>query len=215
MKTENLIERSWYLKDEPILTEAVFKRDHSDPWIERYKTGHAIYLEGENNELTMLMSTMSTAEHVEAGCFDVFRSYLKHFDTTRFMEVLYAIDTYYMNWLCVVGFENRPQLPEIKNDFKYKRIVDNLLNDSRGVLLWNHQLENFYLFLDGNREEAIKFRKGISCKKKAACLDIASNIRIDVNTTLKDVIVERMFFPFTTQAHFEGARDLYQYLNED
>lgn len=214
MKVENLTERIWCMDKEPVLTAAVVdKYSELRAEINHFKYAHGVYLDGKKLVIIMLIALRSSLEpDMEKECFDVFHRHLRHFDTGKFSDLLFSIDSYMLSHDDY--FMHISRLPKAKPDFRRRPIVDDLLKDSRGVLLWHHQLENLYLFSSHDREDAVKFRKGI-LSKKPEFLETASDIAIDAKTSLKDCIMERMIFGATTLPAYRAARDLYQYLNKD
>lgn len=80
--------------------------------------------------------------------------------------------------------------------FRPTKIVDALLNDSRGGLIWAEQLHGLYLVCDANREAAIRFRKALHGRRPEAQAQL-DDLHLPDGTSLEEVIDERMLFGFT------------------
>lgn len=86
--------------------------------------------------------------------------------------------------------------------------VDDLLHDSRGILLWHYQLESLCRLFEIHVGEAVAFRKGVNAKK-AATMQHAGQMRFASGISLRDVIEERMVFGVTSHPSLCAARLLY------
>ncbi len=80
--------------------------------------------------------------------------------------------------------------------FKPSKIVDAFLSSSRGAIMWAEQLHSLYLLCDPNRQNAIRFRKGLNAKKPEAYHQLCG-LHLPDGTALQEVLDERMIFSST------------------
>ena len=205
----NLIkERIWRLHDDPDFTKTLYVdtgwlSDHID--ISKYQTGHAVYLDSENPEV--LSGFIFKKAESDVGYLNTFLEYLRKFDLTNFMDILFAIDSY-----TLANLFAQHKIPDLNFTFKNNSIIDSILKESQGAIIWHHQLENLYLFHRNIKEEAIEFRKDI-LKKRASVFDLASKIHIDQNNTLENIINVRMVFGGTMMPSLKETSKLYYQMN--
>jgi len=91
---------------------------------------------------------------------------------------------------------------------------DDLFNqmflESRGRIVYNHQLEMLYQILTGcTVPEAVKFRQGLGKKDAWAWME-AELLRFHNGKTLKNIMDERMVNEFTFAPNYHGAMILYE-----
>lgn len=84
-------------------------------------------------------------------------------------------------------------------------LVDALLRDSHGVLLWHHQLEALLGLFVRSAGDPATLRKGIAARR-AAAFERVRAFELAPGVTLEDVIEERMTFGATVRANLYGAR---------
>ena len=203
-------EKIWCLNEDISFSRIIIK---DNDWLlseiesNRYEYGHAIYINYERPDL-IIGTIFSTTNAIEIGYIESFKNYLNQFDSTQFKDVLFALDSY---WISNAG--RKSEKPSLEYNFKPHPIIDDFLSQSRGILLWHHQLENLYLFYNSDRKKAVQFRKDI-LKKKADAFDFAKNIKIDSELTALDIINERMLPVGTISPSFKEAVILYKYLNK-
>ena len=208
IKLNNIKERIWRLHDDSDFTRTLYidsgwLAEHID--INEYQTGHAIYIESEKPEI--LFDFIHKTTDFDVGYFNTFLDYIKKFELTYFMDIVFAIDTY-----TLTNLFGKNRTSDLKFTFKNHSIIDSILKESQGAIIWHHQLENLYLFHRNDKNEATEFRKKI-LKKLASAFDLASKIQIDQDTTLNNVINDRMIFRGTVSPGLKEATNLYQYLN--
>ena len=89
-------------------------------------------------------------------------------------------------------------------------LFDQLFSESRGRLVYNHQLEMLYQMLTGcTVPQAVKFRQGIGKKDAWAWME-ADLLQFPNGKTLKNVMDERMVNDFTSVPNYHGAMHLYE-----
>ena len=203
-------EKIWHLNKDILFTKTIFAANN---WLlsqiesNNYEYGHAIYI--ENNEPDLIIGTIfSTVDLVEARNFNYFNQYIKKFELDKFEDILFALDSYWINIAVRVS-----DGPIIGFSFKPHPIIDGFLRESRGLLLWHHQLENLYLFYESDKEKAVAFRKDI-LKRKSDAFDLAGKIDFEPGLTAKDIISERMLSVGTISPNYKEALKLYKYLNK-
>jgi len=203
-------ERIWRLNEDTLFTKTIFKdykRLLSEIESNNYEYGHAIYIYEDNPDL-IIGTIFSTANSAEIGYFEDFNKYLNQFDTTRFKDVLFTLDSYWISNAC-----RKTERLCLEQHFNRHPIIDDFLNESHGILLWHHQLENLYLFYKRDRDKAVEFRRDI-LKRKADTFNLAKKIKIDSGLTAEDIINERMPASGTISPSFKEAVKLYKYLNK-
>lgn len=206
----NIKEKTWRLKEDPLFTRTIFKENKwllSEIESNNYEYGYAIFINGDNPKL-ITGTAFSDANSIEIGYFEDFNEYLMQFDITRFKDLLFALDSYWVSY-AVRKYKNA----SFEYNFKPHTIIDDFLNESHGLLLWHHQLENLFLFYKNDREKAVEFRKDI-LKRKADAFDLARKIIIYSELTAEDIIKERMLPAGTISPSFREAIKLYKYLNK-
>ncbi len=98
-------------------------------------------------------------------------------------------------------------------DVREYPILSDILEDTRGFLLWDYQLDFLCgLFCDVPRN-AVSLRKGLNARDSRS-EDIAKKYKFNENLSLYDVINKRMVMDFTVQPNFRGAYNLYKAVME-
>lgn len=93
-------------------------------------------------------------------------------------------------------------------NFRKHPIVDDILAESKGLLLWDYQMECLCgLFCDIARG-AVNLRKGLNIRDPR-CEEMAKKYKFNEDLSLYDVINERMVMDFTGQPNYRGAYNLY------
>ena len=208
IKLNNIKERIWRLHDDSDFTRTLYidsgwLAEHID--INEYQTGHAIYIESEKPEI--LFGFIHKTTDFDVGYFNTFLDYIKKFELTYFMDIVFAIDTY-----TLTNLFGKNRVLDLK--FKNHSIIDSILKESQGAIIWHHQLENLYLFHRNDKNEATELRKNI-LKKRASTFELASKIKVDQNTTLNDVINNRMVLGGTIVPSMKEGNKIYQLVNYD
>lgn len=199
---QHVTERVWTPASDQTFTDAMFAgtalADTADQ-----PDGHAlaVYLDGE---APMRVFAHFTATH-PPGLRDDFRRHWQRHAPQQFSDVAFVIDTYRLGLLW-----SRPV--ELEHDFQALPVVDDLLRNSHGILLWHHQLENLYRLFEIRTGEAAAFRKGINAKKVEPA-EIAKQMHFASGRSLIDVIRKRMIFGVTSYPSLRAARLLYNAAN--
>ena len=94
---------------------------------------------------------------------------------------------------------------EFDDDF-----FDQLFLESRGYLVYNHQLERLYQMIAGCLPmQAINFRKALGKREAWAWVE-TELLRFPNGKTLKNIMDERMINEFTFSPNYHGAMNLYE-----
>jgi len=94
-------------------------------------------------------------------------------------------------------------------DIREHPIVSDILEDTRGLLLWDYQMDSLCgLFCDVARN-AVSLGKGLNTRD-SRCEDLAKKYKFNDDLSLYDVVTERMVMDFTGQPNFRGAYNLYK-----
>jgi hypothetical protein len=89
-------------------------------------------------------------------------------------------------------------------------LFDHLFLESRGRLVYNHQLEMLYQMLTGcPASQAIKFRQSLGKKEEWAWME-TELLRFQNGKTMKKVMGERMVDEYTFAPNYHGAMNLYE-----
>ena len=94
-------------------------------------------------------------------------------------------------------------------DIREYPIVSDILEDTRGLLLWDYQMDSLCgLFCDVARN-AVSLGKGLNTRD-SRCEDLAKKYKFNDDLSLYDVVTDRMVMDFTGQPNFRGAYNLYK-----
>tara|TARA_B100002003_G_C14026075_1_gene494722 strand:+ start:130 stop:762 length:633 start_codon:yes stop_codon:yes gene_type:complete len=100
-----------------------------------------------------------------------------------------------------------------KPSFKAVPIVDELLKESNGFLLWDYQIINLYNLFDEDRKKAESFQKHFN-QKKQEFGNIARKLIFDNGISLENAILERSILGYVKAPKLKGAYNLYKLLFE-
>ncbi len=173
-----------------------------------YNYAHAIYVDNDCKDCI----DGNVLVTVEEGTFKQstkFRSYIEINKPKCFMDLLILIE---FNWL---GIE---RAQEFQKDFKSPSfravpIVDELLKESNGFLLWDYQIIKLYSLFNGEMEKAVSFQKNYN-QKRIEFEDVAEKLLFNNGITLADVIYERSILGLAKKPKLKGAYNLYKLLFE-
>lgn len=136
---------------------------------------------------------------------DVFVKYIQRYNPQSFKEILFFLDLYSI------------ELPDIRSyqpKSKMAEVIESILEDSRGLLLWHHQLEDIISLFVRDRNNVVSIRKGVNAKRNEY-IEALKQFKIDETTTLLEFINERMIGGHTRYPNIQGAFVLYELLNRD
>lgn len=178
-------------------------RDDIDEW-----TAKCIYAEigGEIKVITASMSAPPAPKERGAG----FVSYFKRYKPSSFKEILFLLDLY------PVAIEDA-----IKKHKPLKsiigRAIEEILKETRGIILWNYQMENILALFIRNNVDVATVRKGINAKKPGAWYT-THIAKIDKQMTLEKLLRQRMRLGMalghTKHPNLKGALVVYEILRK-
>jgi hypothetical protein len=196
----NIIEKHFIIGADKMHTQLI-KESFGNNWSERNigKTGHLIYID------TISKQTLwSSVIEKPSSPVSRFSDYLKEIDSTDFNKIMLFVSTY-------------PKYSEVSVPFTGHRnkeypLIDAVLHETNGWIVYHYQLEALFLMFSGyDREEAIAFRKRINKKDTHAFYE-ASRIAI-YDCDFHYLIKKRMVLQFTVSSRYHAACILYIHLN--
>jgi hypothetical protein len=193
-------------------------RDDRDFDVDRFTHAYALYIEGKGDPivLTWFISTAELAPPTTA-----FVEFLARINPQTWKELLFACEVHdycIHKWTDGFDYISLVEEDELLEDpvvnwptFAPLPIVDLLLEDSRGALIWAHQMHSLYGLFDGKIDAAIAFRKNVNAGR-ADALEGAKSMTFPEGCSLADVIQERMIFGCTKNMELRKASILLPYL---
>ena len=191
-------DRPWIRKFFSHLTEKCFTS---------YKRGYAIYTE-VNGETKPIKLSFIPCDLGIIGFKKSFVNHIKKHYPTNFKDILFLVDIY--------DYFNRVDFEKAISKFHHlnsttNEVIHSILPDSKGIILWHHQLENLLNMFFINRNEVTSIRKGINAKK-ADTFKILKSCKIDDAMTLEAFIRERMILTYGRPQNIYGAHVLNEIL---
>lgn len=199
------------------LKEEIFPAN-SQPWLRRFFSEEAldwavgngfyaycIYTE-RTGEIKLIHGTLVNPSAMADWDRErnAFARYIEKYHPRSFQETLFYLDLY----------PHKPE--EIIGDFQTGRstaagVIESMLKDTRGVLLWHHQLEDMVNLFVRDRTEIMALRKGINAKRPEA-IEFLTQILIEKDLTFLDFIQNRMICGYTHHPNVTGASVVYELL---
>ena len=198
-EVEGIRERIFDVKKESELVMKLFPEVDD---VMGYESAYAVYV--SNDDIHPIFGDLSTKRADEWRPRTGFQAHLKKHQPKCLTDLVFLIDSYHLG-------VNRPEYSLDSGLFRDMGVVDDILKDSKGTLLWHYQLDHLFgcFYQDWNR--VIELRKDIN-RKKTEVFDLAEKLKFAQGTTLNDVIRERMIFSVTSPPNFRGALVLFQHL---
>jgi len=147
--------------------------------------------------------TFSEPTPERLGVVDGFRKHLAGVRPDGFWDYIFALDTY--DHLCPESRRFRTDEPEPRLSSEASAVVEPILAQSRGFVLWHFQLEHLIGLFDNRAERCRTLRKDFNAKRPSAEAWMSKQM-IDENTTLYDLAVGRTMISGTWVPSLEGAR---------
>ena len=171
-----------------------------------FKKAYAIYI--DDGVITPVCGHLMgrIKKNEEIGFKDGFRAYLERYCPKNLEDTLFLLDSYYLSRQAL-GYPYRWEFRK----FKQVEAVDDILAKSKGIILWDHQIEKLFNLFFQDYDKDIELRKAVS-QKQPEVFDLAERLKFDYEITLKDVIRERMIFSVTCKPHHSGAKILFTHL---
>ena len=201
MKALDLIKEEIFpAEDKPWLSE-FFSEEYLKPgWY-----AHCIYIDMQGEIRLIWGKVMQCPEkdRKRIGFID----YIEKHKPDSFQEILFLLDLYPRDpeTLTVNFSQFKPSMGEV---------IEYLLKDSKGVILWHYQLENILNIFFTKRAEVLSIRKGINAKK-ADVIERVNKFHISETTTLWDFIFSIMCLGYTVYPNIQGAYVLYDLIKLD
>jgi len=202
------------ITEEVALTaDAAWLEKHFHPYSLR-KDSHAYCLGvdcGNGRELVRSF-TFSDPTPERIGAVDGFREHLARVSPKGYWDYVFALDTY--DHLCPESRRFRTDDPEPKLSPEASAIVEPILSQSRGFILWHFQLEHLIGLFDARAERCRTLRQDFNAKRPNAEAWMAKQL-IDRNRTLYNFVVGRTLICGTLVPSLEGALALSRALASD
>ncbi len=198
---KTLKERVFEIAAEPLLAKMLFPEIGS---LDRHKYAYAVYLAKERPELVLGHVTSTLPEGWHLGYMRDFRDFITFHPPRSFTDLAFLLDFYHFN---ATRLHHRYDPNRLT--FSPIGVVNDMLKESRGVLLWNHQLENLIRLFVADSVKVDRLRKGINAQRRSA-YDAAKGMLLE-KTSLADIITERMLFFNTCNPNVRGALALFGY----
>ncbi|MEW5735871.1 MAG: hypothetical protein AB1921_13515 [Thermodesulfobacteriota bacterium] len=172
--------------------------------LDQHKYAYAVYLAKERPELVLGHVTSTLPEGMRPGYSGDFREFITRHPPRSFTDLSFLLDFYHFNAARLHHRYNPNRL-----FFSPIGIVNDMLKESRGVLLWHYQLENLLRLFVPDSDKVARLRKGINAQRRSA-YDAARGMKL-AKTSLADIITERMLFFNTCNPNVRGALALFGY----
>lgn len=186
-------DKSWIAKFFP---EKLFDKPIKGRWY-----ADCIYMERQG-EIKLIRGTL-TPDCKEKAERYAFVKYIQRYNPQSFKEILFFLDLY--------PFE----LPDINRLYQSKskmaEVIESIIEDSRGLILWHYQLEDIISLFVRDRNRVVSIRKGVNAKRNED-IEALKQIKIEKFTTLLNFINERILRGFTRYPNIQGACVFYELL---
>jgi hypothetical protein len=188
----------------PILEE------HFDPaTIRRCPLAYCLYID-KGHHLEMIDCLLMPATEGPVGYIDNFSAFLARQSPDNFRDLLSLLDIYHFLLFSGLfsGFTEVPDLPAHSKmtGLLADEMMESFVNDSKGYLIWHHQLENILCLNFRIREDALELRKDLNARKAEAW----SRLKDIGSGELYSFINSRMIFGHTKKPNIAGAARLYE-----
>lgn len=204
MNFETIKERVFKLRKNPELAQELFPEFGSLK--ASFKHAYAIYIDDGIITPVCGYITNRLKKNQEPGFKDDFRAYLERYRPENLEDTLFLLDSYNLSSQAL-GYPYRWEFCK----FKHVKAVDDILAESKGILLWDHQMEQLFARFFPDYDKDIELRKAVN-QKRPEVFDLAEKLKFDYGINLKDVLRERMIFSITCMPHYTGAKILFSHL---
>jgi hypothetical protein len=202
-----LIESIIEIDKQPILAKELQKY-FGDTDITKYKYADIDYLV-ENNSISIIRASLQSEPYVTSKPNDRLQSYISNLINPSFNELLFIVTLLPYHESDIMN-----PLPEYPYESKTPNLIDELLKDTKGYLVYHHQLEQLIAMANScGIPEAVAIRKAIG-KREAESLKLLNKIFID-KQSISQIMRERMFNPFTFYPNFVGAYILFKTITKN
>lgn len=216
MKNLDLIKEELFcLADSPDLRAMVmesrlfFDGENEIEILERWPYGYLSYINRNQKQLIycVLFNHQEDNEDSKDGRNKNLADLLTEQNPANFIDLVYILTLYDpLNHHDSTG-RNPPFGPRLVLG---DDLFDQLFLESRGRLVYNHQLEMLYQMLTGcPAYQAVKFRQSLGKKEEWAWME-TELLRFPNGKTMKNVMDERMVDEYTFAPNYHGAMHLYE-----
>ncbi len=194
-------------------------RTSEAPWLEEFFHGYSLkkeayayclYVEQDKGRELVRGLLFTPREEPPTGPLDGFVEYLMRIEPKGFMDVMFALDTY--NYLCPDVFGFRTEEPEPQLGPGMSGVIEPLLSDSRGFIVWHYQLEHICGLFHGSVEFCRQIRKGFGAKHPSARAWMEQR-EVEDDLSLYCFILLRTMIGGTMVPSLEGAFTLFRALD--
>lgn len=145
-------------------------------------------------------------EGVNVSFKNELKVFIEKYNPKSFNDFLFFVDIY-------SRFNSQPAIEDVcERKFKSNGMVEDILKDSRGLLIWHYQLENLIRLFYSDNEHVVRLRKDINAKK-AEAWELAKKLSFSDELTLYDIISDRMAVDITRNPNIQGAYNLFTTIN--
>lgn len=167
-----------------------------------YKSAYAVYISKGN--IRPIFGDLTMERTDQSGHRTGFQAHLKNHQPKSVTDLVFLIDSYHLGL-------KRPGYTLNSGQFRDMGVVDQILKDSKGILLWHYQLDHLFGCFYRDWNKVIELRKDLN-RKKTEVFALGEQLKFDQGNTLNDVLRERMVFSVTVYPNFQGGLALFQHL---
>lgn len=204
MKTDlsRLKEETFETSKNPRFVMQLFHSTH-DRNYEKGVLAHVVYVDGDVKSLINGCLFKGTKKDIKRNFMDELLWFIKKCNPGSIFDFVL-----FNSLFCTVR-----GTPTIKNilDYNFRgcEVVNDILADSRGLLLWDYQLESLCGLFCDIPKFAVNMARGLNIRDPRS-EDIAKKHKFNKDLSLYDVVSERMVMDVTCRPDFKGAYNLYR-----
>lgn len=136
-----------------------------------------------------------------------FVNYLKKYKPASFKDILFLLDLYPED--IEDEIKRHKPLNSVMGD-----AIEEILDETKGIILWNYQMERVLNLFIKDRDEIVAARKAINAGMSPDFYEKLCGYKIDKKTTLPDLISNRIVFHIQIYPNIDGAFILYEILRK-
>jgi len=190
-------------------------RTADTPWLEEHfhpyslrkeKYAYCLSIDRGNGRELVRGFVFSDPTPKRIGAIDGFREHLKKVSPEGFWDYVFALDTY--DHLCPESRRFRTDDPEPKLSTEASAVVEPILAQSRGFVLWHFQLEHLIGLFDARAERCRTLRKDFNAKRPDAEAWMSKQF-IDHGLSFYNFVAGRTIVSGTIVPSLESAHALF------
>jgi len=199
----DIVEKFFKLPQDRRAVQAVFPALGKDDY-KRFPYAFGLYV-NDSPPLPVIAYMTADRAAVNLKFKQLWADFLRRHKRPGFKDVLFFLDSY-------PKFKGmRDNCYDLK--FKPQPIVDAILAESYGCILWHHQLENLLRVFVDTPQEALRLRKALNAGLPQAMTSIGG-FCFDDGTALAAVLKEREVLGVTAYPNTRGAANLFHWLKK-